>query len=113
MSTSAPEPRSPVEVAAALRADQRRRWQAGERVPAEDFLRRHPAVAACPEAAVDLVYGEFLLRERLGERPDPGDYCRRFPEYADVLRDQIRLHHAMAADPDCGSHETETLPPGP
>jgi WD40 repeat protein/serine/threonine protein kinase len=94
----------PGEVAAVLRADQRERWQAGERVPAEDYLRRHPAVAASAEAALDLIYGEFLLRER----PDPYEYRRRFPEHADALRDQIALHRAVSADP--GS-EAETLSP--
>jgi hypothetical protein len=98
----------PGEVAAVLRADQRERWQAGERVPAENYLRRFPAVRASAEAALDLVYGEFLLRERLGEAPDPDDYRRRFPEHAELLRDQIALHRAVSAEP--GS-EAETLSP--
>src|SRR5262245_7163413 len=61
---------SPDDVAAVLRVDQRERWQAGERILAETYLQRHPAVRASPEAAVDLIFNEFLLRERLGERPD-------------------------------------------
>src|SRR5262249_59842549 len=68
--------------AAELRLDQRRRWQARERVPAEDYLRRHPPVAADPHAGGDLIYGEFLLREQLGERPTADEYARRFPEHA-------------------------------
>jgi serine/threonine-protein kinase len=109
----------PGAVAAALRLDQRRRWQAGERVPAEDYLRRHPAVAANAEAAVDLVYGEFLLRERLGERPDVDEYRRRFPEYAEALRDQVALHRALDAGAAGGSEMAPAgaatfpaLPPG-
>jgi serine/threonine-protein kinase len=88
-------PLPPAEVAEVLRVDQRERWQAGERIPAEDYLCRHPAVAANPESAVDLIYGELLLRERLGEQPDPKEYLRRFPEHAAVLRPQIELHRAM------------------
>jgi hypothetical protein len=111
-------PLLPAEVAAVLRVDQRQRWQAGERVPAEDYLRRHPAVAASAEAVVDLVYGEFLLRERLGERPDPDEYRRRFPAYADTLQAQVELHRAVAADPGNGPgpprpQEAETLPAAP
>src|SRR6516165_5706752 len=64
LATAGPLP--PAQLAAVLRVDQRLRWQAGERVTAEDYLRRHPAVAADPDGALDLVYGEFLLRERLG-----------------------------------------------
>src|SRR5262249_38419406 len=53
--TAAAGPLPPDGVTQLLRVDQRRRWQAGERVPAEEYLRRHPAVAADPEAAVDLI----------------------------------------------------------
>jgi predicted Ser/Thr protein kinase len=108
-------PLTPLEVAAVLRLDQRERWQAGERVPAEEYLRRHPAVAASAEAAVDLVYGEFLLRERLGERPPVEEYRRRFPAYADTLQAQVELHRAMAAGAGDGTGPSpsaaETLAP--
>jgi serine/threonine-protein kinase len=88
-------PLPPPELAAVLRLDQRQRWQSGERVGAEDYLRQYPAVQINPETAIDLIFNEFLLRERLGDRPDPGEYLRRFPEYAAVLRPQIELHRAM------------------
>jgi hypothetical protein len=67
---------------------------------------------------VDLIYGEFLLRERHDERPSLEEYLRRFPEYADVLRPQIDLHRAMAAEATEGDRssrgpcaEPATLPP--
>jgi serine/threonine-protein kinase len=88
-----PLPRA--ERAAVLRVDQRQRWQADERIPAECYLRKYRDVRADPETAIDLIFNEFLLRERLGERPDPEEYLRRFPEYAAVLRAQIALHRAM------------------
>ncbi len=83
------------DLAAVLRADQRGRWEAGERAPAEEFLRR---LGERPEAeaAVDLVFQEYLLRERRGETPDPEEFAGRFPQYAAVLRDQINLHRALA-----------------
>jgi hypothetical protein len=87
---------------AVLRIDQRERWQRGERVPAEVYLRDYPAVAADPEAARDLVYGEILLREERGEAPDPDEYPRRFPQYADTLRAQVSLHRALAPPPAAG-----------
>ena len=71
---------APGEVAAALALDQWRRWHGGERVPAEEYLERCTAVAADTEAALALIYGELLVREELGERPDPGEYVERFPE---------------------------------
>jgi WD40 repeat protein len=109
-------PRPPADLAVVLRVDQRERWQAGERVPAESYLQRYPQVRVSAEAAVDLVYGEFLLRERHGERPSVEEYRQRFPEHADTLRAQIELHRAMAADAGSGpgpsrSAEAETLAP--
>lgn len=38
----------PVELVQVLLVDQRERWQLGERVPAEAYLRRFPAVEALP-----------------------------------------------------------------
>jgi eukaryotic-like serine/threonine-protein kinase len=87
----------PAWLAAELRADQRARWLRGERVLAEEYLRRHPALAG--ETALEVVYGEFLLREELGEVPDPAEYERRFPEHADRLRQQLKLRRAL----DCAS----------
>ena len=86
---------TPDDLAAAARAEQRRRWAAGDRVSAEVLLRDHPALAADFQAAVDVIYGEYFLREGLGERPDEADYLRRFPAYAEVLKDQFALHLAM------------------
>jgi hypothetical protein len=88
------------ELSAVLRVDQRQRWQAGERVLAESYQQRYPLDRGDAEAAIDLVFNEFLLRNRLGERPDPAEYLHRFPEYADVLREQIDLDHAMQREAD-------------
>jgi tetratricopeptide (TPR) repeat protein/tRNA A-37 threonylcarbamoyl transferase component Bud32 len=89
-------PLSPTQMAAVLRTDQRERWPSGERIAAEAYLQRYPEVQADREAAVDLIHGEFLLRERYGERPSLDEYLRRFPEHADLLRGQIELHLALA-----------------
>jgi WD40 repeat protein len=83
------------EVAAALAVDQWRRWRAGERVPAEDYLARYPQVADDAEAAVEIICGELLIREELGERPNLDEYLRRFPRWADRVRTQFALHEAI------------------
>src|SRR5437660_1680043 len=51
------------EAVAVLRADQRRRARAGRPAPAEWYFERFPALLADDELALDLVFGEFLLRE--------------------------------------------------
>jgi tetratricopeptide (TPR) repeat protein len=82
---------APPIVAEALAVDQWRRWHAGERIPAEDYLRRYPILEADPEHALELIYGEFLVREELGEAPTPEEYCRRFPGHANQLRQQFAV----------------------
>jgi tetratricopeptide (TPR) repeat protein len=85
----------------AVRAEQVRRWRAGERPPAEGLLASHPELAADEEAALVLVYGEVLLREEIdGTPPDPAEYAARFPDYAGALNRQFELHGAL--DPLAG-----------
>jgi WD40 repeat protein len=86
---------SPSEAAAVLRVDQRERWRLGEGVPAEAYLQRHPSVAADPEASLDLIFNEFLIRGRCGEPPTLDEFLGRFPEHSEILRAQIELHRAV------------------
>jgi serine/threonine protein kinase len=81
---------------AVLRADQEARWQAGEPVQAEAYLAMLPALARDLENALELVYGEFLLREELGQRPTLDEYVQRFPQHASRLKQQVDLHRALA-----------------
>ncbi len=87
-------PLTAAELAAVLLVDQRERWRAGDPTPAEEYVRRLPDPAD-PELALDLIYGEYLARERRGEQPDPADYTRRFPAQAVGLRDQVAIHKAI------------------
>jgi hypothetical protein len=74
----------PAEVARVLGTDQWQRWHTGDRLPVEDYFARHPAVGADPEAALVLVYGEFLVREELGEKLSAREYLLRpFPQVRD------------------------------
>ncbi len=66
--------------------DQVRRWRKGQRVPAETYLAMHPRVRDDDEAAFELIYGEYLLREELGEAPSGEELNWRFPRYAERLR---------------------------
>jgi Tfp pilus assembly protein PilF len=84
------------EAADAARADQDRRWAAGECVPAEAYLDALPAVAADPDHALVLIYGEVLSRTARGERPTLAEYQARFPHLADRLAVQFDLHAAIA-----------------
>src|ERR1700722_16930499 len=68
------------ELVAVLLVEQSKRWQRGERIPAEHYLRRFPSLEDDGEAVVEMAYGEFLLREEYGERPSLDEYLYRFPK---------------------------------
>ncbi|HEY4312078.1 MAG TPA: serine/threonine-protein kinase [Pirellulales bacterium] len=83
------------ELAAVVRVDLRQRLRRGSIVDAREYLARFPALAADPELAADVVYAEFLIRENLGERPNVTEFSQRYPELAEILTDQVRLHQAF------------------
>src|SRR5262249_10800660 len=83
------------ELISLLHADQLRRWQRGEPRRVEDYLKHHPGLAANAEQVVDLIYAELVLREQHGERPQLNEYLARFPDHAEALQRQFRLHLAL------------------
>jgi WD40 repeat protein len=87
------------EVVAVLAVDQQQRWQQGERPLAEGYLEKRPDLCAETESALELIYGEFLLRERLGEAPQPEEYERRFPAFAARLKEQFQCRQALGTFP--------------
>jgi serine/threonine-protein kinase len=86
---------APLRLACVLCVDQGERWQLGERPQAEEYLRGWPALLDDPEAALDVVFNEFLLREQLGEAPAPEEYQRRFPQLAEPFRQQLDFHRVV------------------
>ena len=78
--------------------DQVRRWRAGQRVPAEAYLSLHPGIRDDGEATFELIYGEFLLREEMGDSPPREEFHWRFPQFAERLQRQLDLHHVLRTD---------------
>jgi serine/threonine-protein kinase len=113
-------PESHSKLLSALRADQSACWQRGERVRVEDYLGRHPDLASDPEALLELVYGEVLLRLDDGEAPTLQEYLHRFVGHSAALRDRwgrFRLLHPElppeANEAASTASEDRTLPPAP
>src|ERR1700674_2615890 len=79
----------------ALLADQCARWQRGDHVPVEVYLKKHPGLRAKPMDVLDLIYNEIVLREQHGETPELGEYSRRFPHLARELRLQFEIHRVL------------------
>jgi WD40 repeat protein len=81
-----------------LLVDQAERWQRGLAVTAEEYLSWFPQLAADPEQALALVYGEYVVRKELGRAPEPGEFLRRFPQHAVRFQQQLALHGALSDD---------------
>ncbi len=93
-------------IGAAVAEELRQRWQHGERVRAEAYFQSDPELARDEEAALDVIYGEFLVRSEHGETPSLDEYLTRFPQFAgrlqfllafdDVVCDLIRSHSSTS-----------------
>jgi serine/threonine protein kinase len=104
---------SPGDVASVVAIDQYERWLAGDRVRAEAYVALLPSGEGRDQAACDVVYGEYLLREQLGESPSPDEYRHRFPDLAGALDRQLDLHHALAEPSRSGAPSTSGAQPPP
>lgn len=72
--------------------DQRDRWANSDHLPVEAYLDDRPSLRERPEAVLDLIYNEIVLREDHGQMPALEDYLLRFPEFATQLRAQFKVH---------------------
>ena len=73
-----------------LRVDQQQRWQAGDRVTVDAYLREHPELARHADLLSELILGEMVLREARGEKASLDDYLRRYPQCASRLLQRFR-----------------------
>jgi eukaryotic-like serine/threonine-protein kinase len=71
-----------------------RRLRGGQPCAAEDLFAAFPVLASDAEAAVELIYTEFVAREQLGQRPDPTDWLVRYPRWRDDLEQLFQVHRA-------------------
>jgi serine/threonine protein kinase len=79
-------------------AELERRLGAGESCSAEAVLASHPSLAGNSDDALEVIYTEFVARERLGQTPNPTDYCTRFPQWRAELDQLFDVHRATGSD---------------
>jgi serine/threonine protein kinase/tetratricopeptide (TPR) repeat protein len=77
-------------------AELRQQLRSGASCRAEDLLAAYPAVGADGDAALELIYTEFVVREQLGQQPRKADWLARFPQWRDDLGELFDVHTAMA-----------------
>src|SRR5438067_7793035 len=78
-----------------LRDEQRRGSEGGAPVAVEELLARHPHLRDDPDAALELIYQEVVLRGEAGEDPQLPEYAARFPALADRLGPLFEVHRAL------------------
>jgi serine/threonine-protein kinase len=77
---------APSPLVASLLQDQCECWRQGQRIPAEAYLQRYPALNANRDVVLNLLCNEMLLREQAGQALLLEDYVQRFPHLAPDLR---------------------------
>jgi tRNA A-37 threonylcarbamoyl transferase component Bud32 len=84
------------ELVTVLRVEQKDRWQRGDKILVEAYFQQYPQLQADQEAALDLIYSEFVLREQLGDQPQVTEYVQRFPHYGPSLRALLALDAVLS-----------------
>jgi serine/threonine protein kinase/tetratricopeptide (TPR) repeat protein len=75
--------------------DMNRRWQAGERARAEEYLDRWRELHDQPGAALELIYEEVCLRRENGEEVAEAEVFRRFPQWQTELAVLLDCHRVL------------------
>lgn len=84
-------------------------------VQVDELFRQHPALRSHSVCARELVYNEYVVRGRLGQRPSQAEYLERYPDLAEPLRRLFLLEeiYSSVADdeepdlPGSGNEESE------
>src|SRR5580658_5818293 len=76
--------------------DQRKKWEAGERIFVESYLEANPQWRFTNKELLDLIYHEILIQEGRGEHPTLEDYSSRFPHLVEELRLHFEIHNVLS-----------------
>src|SRR5262249_39230153 len=87
-----------------------RHLRAGDPWRAEQGFASCPLLASDEEAALELIYTEFVTREQLGQRPPPEEYYTRFSHWQGRLPRQFQIHDLRREDMSAGT--LPGVPPG-
>ena len=72
--------------------DMRARWQRGERPRTEDYLEACPELRNCPEAAIELICEELMLRQEDDTGAGSTDLLKRFPQWRTLIQAVLDCH---------------------
>jgi serine/threonine protein kinase len=79
-----------------VKADLRRRFDAGQRPTAAEYLERFPELACQDNPALSVVYEEFCLCEECDGGADVESFCERYPDWKSSLASQLHCHRMIS-----------------
>jgi serine/threonine protein kinase/Tfp pilus assembly protein PilF len=91
-----PAPADGLELVGRLAEEMGRRWRAGERPLAEEFLARHPGLVDDAEVTLELLAEELHLRHECGESSEEARVEGRFPRWRRQVRMLLECHRVLA-----------------
>jgi serine/threonine protein kinase len=74
------------------------RWRQGQVVGLEQYLERFPEIGPTEATATKLIFEEYRIRHRHGDRPPLSSYEKRFPKQFEELRRLVE-YQAVAVTP--------------
>ena len=78
-----------------IRAFQHQCWKQDNPISIESLLQTHPQLEEDEDSLLELIYGEFCVRESLGEQPTADEYCQRFSSVSERLERLLEVHRAL------------------
>ena len=79
-----------------VKADLRRRFDAGQRPTVAEYLDRFPELSGADSRVLSLVYEEFCLCEERDGGADVDSFCDRYPDWKSSLESQLRYHRLIS-----------------
>ena len=86
----ADEPSRQAAIVELVHIDLERRLKRGEPARVESYLARYPTLASDAAVVVELLAAEFEFRARTEPGLEIGEFCRRFPQFANELGRQFK-----------------------
>ncbi len=81
-----------------LLIDQSRRWTRGERVTAKAYFQKFPELLENAEAAIDLLFAEYVLSESAEPAISVESLIEPYPQFEKEFRRQIEFHRTVGAE---------------
>ena len=85
--------------------------RASEPCSAEELFTAFPAAALDEDAALEVIYTEFVIREELGQRPVVAEWYARFPQWRKHLQQLFEVHRSVSVASDQRGDKGATLGP--